>query len=112
MEQTFIEILLPNCTGQEFLAYSIVALLGVITMLGADILMRKKKAESSPEKFYWKYWWNDNKWRLLITVFLVPIAILLIASQGKLSWETAFFIGFSGDFLSNLLKKKGFIKAE
>ncbi len=106
-EKTFVEIIFAGLSLSEFFAYWTIAMFGVIMMLGLDILQRKPESKESPKPFDLGYWWKDNKIRIIITLLLIPVALMIRnIAGGGLNWESAFYVGFSGDLISIIIKKK------
>jgi hypothetical protein len=111
-----VNFILGNATPTMIMAYVICAYVGLIVNAVIDILQRKPESPNSPHQFDWAYWWADNKRRLLLSIILIPFIVILGNSAGSLlelssmNITTAFLIGWSGDGISVLLKKKGFVK--
>lgn len=113
-----ISFFLGNATPTMILAYVICAYVGLIVNAVIDILQRKPESPNSPHQFDWSYWWVDNKQRLLLSSILIPFVVILGNSAGSIlelpsmNITTAFLIGWSGDGISVLLKKKDIIKGK
>jgi len=94
-----------------FLSYWFWAIIGFIINLLVDIMKREKGSINSPVKLSFKYWIEDNGIRLLISFLLIPIALVFFNTfiGTDLNNLTAFFLGFSSDYLIEILKRKAII---
>ena len=104
----FIALLLNGITPVQFVVFLLYAYIGLVANLGVDIIKRDKKSVKSPVKFSWKYWWTDNKNRFIISVILIPIAVVMFTMiTGKvMNIMNAFMIGWAGDAISEIIKRK------
>jgi len=107
----FLNLLFSGVAPVVFLVFVIYAYIGLGINLLVDILSRDKFSINSPFKFSWKYWWQDNNKRLIISLLLIPVIVVLwkMMIGGDLNNYTAFMIGWTGDAIANLLKKRGVI---
>jgi len=112
----FLNLILAGATPIEMFSYVGFAYLGLLLNLGVDTYKRKPDSLNSPVKFSCAYWWVDNKRRIILSCILIPIVVLLantcngMLNMGVMNIATAFFIGWSGDGISVLLKNKGVIR--
>lgn len=104
----FIELLLNGMEPVMFLVFLVYAYMGFAFNLGIDILSRDPKSPTSPVRFSASYWWQDNKKRVIISIVLMPILVIVgkLLTGMDMNILNAFLLGWSGDALSNLLKKK------
>lgn len=100
--------LLGNLSVVSFQVYLIYAYFGVILNVISDIIRRKPDSSSSPKKFTFQYWWEDNWRRLLISIVLVPIAVLVAEEfmDSPLTKLEALGIGLAAEHLLELIKRK------
>lgn len=108
MKEIFQLFLGENLTIVYFFVYLVWAYMGFFINLIIDINRRKPESETSPKPFSLNYWWNDNKWRLLSSFLLIPVAIILSKElMGmEISNTLAFLIGLGSDTLIELIKRK------
>ena len=112
-EDTFLGSILNGMPLVTFMASWALAMIGVVIGLLSDIIRREKASTHSPVQFSFKYWWNDNWRRILMTIMVIPIAIISYKqfSGGEaISTLTAFGLGFGSDHLVEIVKRKGAIK--
>ena len=104
----FIELLLNGITPVQFVVFLLYAYIGLVANLAVDIIKRDKKSVKSPVQFSWKYWWTDNKNRFIISAILIPIAVVMFTMiTGKvMNIMNAFMIGWAGDAISEIIKRK------
>jgi hypothetical protein len=110
-QSEFVKTFMNGMAVGVFFAYMAWALIGLVLNLVIDIVRRKPQSPDSPVKFSWKYWWADNWCRILIAVILIPVITLLFnfIMGVQLNLLSAFYIGWTGDQIAELLKRKGAI---
>ena len=91
-----------------FLVYLAWGMVGIVAQVLIDLIKRKPESTTSPQTFSLAYYWNDNKYRLLVAIVLMPICILLYSELmgTDLSRLEAFSIGFASDMIADILKRK------
>lgn len=107
----FMSLLLCGVAPMMFFVFLIYAYMGLFTNFLVDILSRDSESINSPTNFSWKYWWLDNRSRFWISIILIPILVVLwkLVIGSELNNLNAFMIGWTGDAITNLLKKRGII---
>jgi len=110
----FLTAILGDMTFVEFLVYLMFGVYGMLINVLADIIKRKSTSTTSPQKFSFRYYWMDNKYRIWISLLMIPVAILTINSLIGVSISTfmALCIGFGADYLIEILKKKNIVTNE
>lgn len=113
-----VSTLLLNGLGfNQFIAYCILAYVGMFLNILSDIIRRNPDSISSPTAFSLKYWLNDNKARLIRSLITIPVCILFInelSQIGELTFISvsnlgAFIIGLGADHIWEILKRKNII---
>jgi len=105
-EASFTELILgEGITLDMFLVYFVFGLIGLISSVAFDIY----SSGTSGNKLSGKIWWNDNKWRLLLSVLTVIIAILFseqLMSITMSNWA-GFLAGFTADkLIESLIQRR------
>ena len=107
----FIELVLNGMAPMLFLVFVLYAYAGFVLNLGLDILSRKPASPDSPQKFDIAYWWRDNRYRVIVSLVLMPILVVFgkMITGTEMNLMNAFLLGWTGDAITNLLKRKGVI---
>lgn len=108
---TYSNALLNGLTMIEFLVYMTFGIFGVMVNVLSDIVRRNVGSAKSPVKFSRAWWVKDNKIRMMISLILLPIAIICYGEFFSMDMTNAaaFFLGFSCDHLLEILKRKNMI---
>lgn len=112
METSIYEVITGGIALVMLAVYLFWAYVGMLLHLAVDFVKRKPKSSNSPEKASFKYYWNDNKQRLILALILIPVAIVFAPQLFgvELSLFVAFGIGYGSDTIADILKKKAVIK--
>lgn len=103
-----LEKLLGGMSAVDLIVFTVWGFIGMSIQMIADISKRKDKKS----KVSWKYWLDANGSRLGIQVLVIPIAMVMFTFlfEKQLNIMNAFSVGFSIDFVIDLLKKKARLK--
>lgn len=109
--QSVGKIILNDMDLPNFLVFLLFAYCGTAGNLISDLVRRNKTSKNSPKKASFKYWWSDNKFRLLLSILTTPLAILVFHELFGLqvSKLLAIMIGISADHFWEILKRKNII---
>lgn len=103
----FISIIMDGMQPVYFWVYYFFAFLGLVTYLIIDLWNRNVASERSPVKFSWSFWIKDNYLRVILTLVIVPIAIIMfqeVMGTG-ITYLGAFILGLATDALISTFKK-------
>ncbi len=94
------------------MTYFILTLLGFVLSVLIDIGSRNKKSKRTPVEFSWKFFYNDNVKRFLISG-ATSLCLVAIYHFTPFEWETleqealfALCVGFAPDLIISFLKRK------
>jgi hypothetical protein len=107
-EKSFFDIFSGGMDMMYFMSYLLWGYIGMGVNMLIEVMKRKPKGESAPKKFKGIYYWDDNKKRLVISVILVPLAVIMFSELFGMdvSNERALFMGFGSDTLAEFIKRK------
>ena len=110
----FLDLLLGGIEPMMFLVFIIYAYLGLVLSIVVDVIKRKPESPKSPVKFSLKYLWTDNKERIIVSVILIPVLVVIFSffTGKEINLANAFLIGWAGDEISNILKRKWYGKKD
>jgi hypothetical protein len=100
----FLDKLLGGINTIDFCVYTIWGFIGMSLQMLADVSKRKDKTT----ELSWKLWCKENIKRLGFQLLLIPVAVVLFITlfNKELNIMNACSIGFSIDFIWDLLNKK------
>ena len=103
----FISIILDGMQPVYFWVYYFFAFLGLVTYLIIDLWNRNVASERSPVQFSWSFWIKDNYLRIILTLLIVPIAIIMFQEMmgTGITYLGAFILGLATDALISTFKK-------
>jgi hypothetical protein len=107
----FISVLIGSKGAGFFFGYVTIAFICALAIIFWDIANRDPKSQSSPFKFYLRYWLADNLFRIMANFILIPIAIRMIYEYADPVWMLAISagIGFGFDALGLIAKRAGIL---
>lgn len=110
-DSTIRGVILDGVSISYYIAMLFFAYLGMIVNILSDITRRNPESANSPKKFKLDYWWSDNKIRILVSIFMVIVAVLLCNSLVgiELNKMNSFIIGFGSDHILEIIKRKSSI---
>ena len=103
----FISIIMDGMQPVYFWVYYFFAFLGLVTYLIIDLWNRNVSSERSPVQFSWSFWIKDNYLRVILTLVIVPIAIIMfqeVMGTG-ITYLGVFILGLATDALISTFKK-------
>ena len=108
MKEEFVKNFMGNMTPVMFLVYLTWAYLGMFINLIIELSKRKPLSKASPKKLSGKYYLSDNWKRFLISLFLVPISILVFSELFgmNITNERAMLLGLGADTIAEIYKRK------
>lgn len=106
------DLLLNGMEKNHFIAYLIIAYVGMLLNIISDITRRNPDSISSPNAFSFKYWFDDNKARLFRSALTIPIGILFFNDFTDIGISNlgALMLGLGADHIWEILKRKNIIK--
>ena len=98
-------ILGEGVSFKMFIVFTIFGLVGLLTSVAFDIYSSGAKSKELSLKVFWK----DNKWRLILSLLVIVIAILFseqLMSISMSNWAS-FLAGFTADkLIENLMQRR------
>jgi|SRR5690606_19441157 hypothetical protein len=81
---------------------------GILFVLLLGTNLRDKRSPTSPEKFSWKYLWNDNTKRIAASIIatLVSLRFMTELTGWELNQWRSFCIGCAFDGIALFIKQK------
>ena len=103
----FLTSLLGDLSAGNWMAYLFFATLGVLVASWTDIKARNKTSLSTPKKFSFSFFFQDNFKKFVVTIILIYINFRFWEqiTATELSEYSAFLAGLTSDSISNLTKK-------
>lgn len=104
----FLKIVLGNQAGVIFLAFVFFALLGAAVSLLIQANNRDPLSKGSDIQFSWKFFFTDNRKRMITGLLLIYIFLRFLPELTGLQLTNfyALAIGFGNDKLAQYLKDK------
>lgn len=105
-EASFSELILgENITWSMFTVFLLFGLLGLVTSVAIDIY----SSGIAGKDFSFSIFWQDNKWRLLLSLLVIVIAIIFSEQLLEMqmgNWSS-FIAGFASDkVIENLMQRR------
>ena len=102
------EILFLSYSIPQMIGYSIFFIFGIFMYSYLEVDNRDKSSKNTPTKFNWKFFYKDNLKRYLATILVVYISFRFFVeiTGNPLDEFTAFLLGFTGDGIVGMNKKK------
>lgn len=107
----FISLLFNGLSMIQLIVFMIYGFGGLLLNVIFDICKRDPMSPNSPIKMNIRYWWKDNWRRLIVSIVLLPLAIILFNQimGSEINQMNAFFAGFSADAIAEIIKRRSFI---
>lgn len=106
VEASFGELVLgEGVTWTMFTVFLLFGLIGLVTSVAFDIY----SSGASSKELSFKVFWNDNRWRLLLSLLVIVIAILFSEQLLEMqmgNWSS-FIAGFTADkIIENMMQRR------
>lgn len=105
-DSTFTDLVLgTETTPMMFTVYILFGLFGFVISIAFDIY----SSGVSGKEVSLKHFWDDNKWRVLLSLFVIIVAILFSEDvmEMKMGNWSSFIAGFTADkIIENLMQRR------